>query len=419
MNSIATSLGDHLEHLQETVEKLKKERESKSLKQSEQLQSIIETLIKKENHLLETLVEQLEGEMKNRKVILDEEMLQLKKLIIETLGEDEEGSEQFHPEEHQRMIIELEALENDCDVTYYPDDPEDPVDVAVANTLHSLNCPVQIDIERIGGGDYFCDKRITVKLGPKGEALVRNGANFITLSAYLKRLYAPFFATERQEVPDAREEESQLHTASTPSYMTPQVNNHTEILRQPKSFQHVTQHNTPPTKVSPKEGPTVPKDSRGGTPESRPSSAPPNTRYISILQKAEKNNRLKSLKPAPQIRRPPPNSMSFDRRNSPLPPNYVLHNNNLMFVKQALGASEEQGFQSNHSIGVKPQKKPAVHPERKTKPTSASANNSRSTTPKGNMLGGSVDLNDPKQLAKLKRQALRMQIQQFSNKPLH
>lgn len=43
---------------------------------------------KKENRLLRTFIDQMKKEMQNRKVILDEELLRLKKLVVEALDNE-------------------------------------------------------------------------------------------------------------------------------------------------------------------------------------------------------------------------------------------------------------------------------------------------------------------------------------------
>ncbi|EFC49492.1 predicted protein [Naegleria gruberi] len=405
----------------------------------------------------------MESEMNNRKVVLDEEMLKLKKIVVECLGdEDESSSKEISNETLHALQSELQTVADELsEINYFPSDPDDDIDNAVTRTLESLECPVTIEIERIGYGEYYLDRKLYIKLGPKGEPLVKNGNGFITLTSYVKRLYAPFFTTEKyikeeeqleiesqalqsskfesllQKLSKTRDYINNLQTtsrsgsnsppASPPRRSSPLRNNTTLNLSQLNNSNESPKDSS--SKLSPRDGPKlIQKKERqeDDNKEGRPSSAPPNTRYINILQRAEKNKKLLPIKPTPQVRRPPPNSMTFDRRNSPLPPNYVMHNNNLLFVKQPATyekqlSNYEQVLAAHQSV-----KKPIV-PQK-----SASTNNSRASSPRNHpsqqqqqpqtiksTMFGSIDLGDPKQLEKLKKQALRMQIQQFSQKPIH
>ncbi|KAL9645782.1 hypothetical protein ABK040_003514 [Willaertia magna] len=437
-NKIASSMGEHIESLQTTIERLKKEREDKVIKQNEQIITILDTLVKRENDLLRSHVDQMKKEMKNRKVIFDEEILKLKRIIIDSLTEDLKQREFINSDIQQAEIQLMELEENfSKPYLYFPTDPEDEVDAVVAATLQSLNCPVPIEMERIAPGEYLCDKKIKIKVGPKGEALVRVGTSFIPLKEYIMKLYSPFFTSEKSietkdiELSNNYEEEGESNDPLLQKFLFTK-----ELVRQ----------NSPPRRISKNESndntidkTSPPKQRQSTSPKQireqnhRSSSAPPNTRYMNILQTAEKSKKLKSLKPTPQVKKPPVNSQAYDRRNHPLPsPNYIMHNNNLLLMKHNpfpsqmnysdhhLNSSSTASYFSNHSnlnTNTQP-KKPVSRPsstERKEplrRTTPPKVHNTLYQNPKS--LLSNIDINDPIQVEKLKRKALRMQIQQFS-----
>ncbi|KAF0977739.1 hypothetical protein FDP41_003061 [Naegleria fowleri] len=433
-NVIADSLGEHIEFQQGTIEKLKNERDSKYVKQSEQLTLIIETLIRKENTLLNNMVEQLQSEVLNRKVVLNEEMSKIKQLVLQCLGSEDDQHLELNESDITAFNEELNELEDGQygELQYNSSDPNDEIDIAVVNALNNLKCPVPIEIERIGPGEYFCDRKIVVKLGPNGEALVKNGNSFLTLSSYIKRLYAPFFTTEKQLVEESHAGRNQTDVllqkiAKTREFVSNVQNKTNDTLSLNNASPPISPRRTSPQQYQPSDSASVSSSlimeelsprhhhvqqapnqtQKESKQENRPSSAPPkNNRYISILHQAEKNKKLRPIKPAPQTRRPPPNSMLNDRRNSPLPPNYVMRNNDLLFVKNQTSAYH---FEDSPKI-----KKPITNP--KNAISSMKVQGNVASTQSSSTIFGGVDLSDPKQLAKMKKEALKMQIRQFSHK---
>ncbi len=90
------------------------------------------------------------------------------------------------------MILEVESTKKHY---YKATDPNDPLDIAVADVLNSLQCPVLVEIERVATGEYLVDRRLKLRV-VNGDVVIRIGANYELFSNYLRNLYAPFFIDE-------------------------------------------------------------------------------------------------------------------------------------------------------------------------------------------------------------------------------
>jgi hypothetical protein len=74
---------------------------------------------------------------------------------------------------------------------YQPQDPRDPMDVAVCDVLRALPLSIRVEYQRLGKGDYIFDRRIALKM-VNGHLLVRAAPHLIPLPTYLRELYEPF-----------------------------------------------------------------------------------------------------------------------------------------------------------------------------------------------------------------------------------
>jgi hypothetical protein len=74
---------------------------------------------------------------------------------------------------------------------YQPQDPRDPMDVAVCDILRGLPLSIRVEYQRLGKGDYIFDRRIALKM-VNGHVLVRAAPHLIPLPTYLRELYEPF-----------------------------------------------------------------------------------------------------------------------------------------------------------------------------------------------------------------------------------
>jgi hypothetical protein len=126
---------------------------------------------------LRTFVDQMKKEMQNRKVILDEELLRLKKLVVEALDNEltsfatsttSPGNEKIISDrdlqEQRNAEQTLLELEESASFHLYVPDTTDHIDFAVAQALKSINCPVRMEIERISQGEYLADKKLLVRI---------------------------------------------------------------------------------------------------------------------------------------------------------------------------------------------------------------------------------------------------------------
>ncbi|KAJ9435048.1 hypothetical protein DIPPA_05041, partial [Diplonema papillatum] len=79
----------------------------------------------------------------------------------------------------------------------HPAAPQDPgdamLDAAVAETLNALECPVAVDCHKVRPGEYFLDRKLSLRLVSGVVYAKRPQApGYERFSDYLKRLYAPF-----------------------------------------------------------------------------------------------------------------------------------------------------------------------------------------------------------------------------------
>eukprot|EP01065_Artemidia_motanka_P024003 TRINITY_DN28656_c0_g1_i1.p1 TRINITY_DN28656_c0_g1~~TRINITY_DN28656_c0_g1_i1.p1 ORF type:complete len:1088 (+),score=413.45 TRINITY_DN28656_c0_g1_i1:56-3265(+) len=74
-----------------------------------------------------------------------------------------------------------------------PGTSEAALDEAVADILNQLECPVAVDCHKVGAGEYFLDRRLSLCLAD-GVVSVRHPGGREPLQRYLRRLYAPFLA---------------------------------------------------------------------------------------------------------------------------------------------------------------------------------------------------------------------------------
>eukprot|EP00996_Jenningsia_fusiforme_P007197 NODE_95_length_3313_cov_38.550551_g86_i0.p1 GENE.NODE_95_length_3313_cov_38.550551_g86_i0~~NODE_95_length_3313_cov_38.550551_g86_i0.p1 ORF type:complete len:992 (+),score=234.03 NODE_95_length_3313_cov_38.550551_g86_i0:165-3140(+) len=74
------------------------------------------------------------------------------------------------------------------------DSHQDPLDVAIAEVLNSIPCSIVIEMQKLGKGEYFIDKKCSLRL-VRGEVMVKRASalnGWERLSRYIADLYAPF-----------------------------------------------------------------------------------------------------------------------------------------------------------------------------------------------------------------------------------
>eukprot|EP00993_Chasmostoma_nieuportense_P001842 NODE_2688_length_1119_cov_18.969758_g2565_i0.p2 GENE.NODE_2688_length_1119_cov_18.969758_g2565_i0~~NODE_2688_length_1119_cov_18.969758_g2565_i0.p2 ORF type:complete len:179 (-),score=60.60 NODE_2688_length_1119_cov_18.969758_g2565_i0:95-631(-) len=91
---------------------------------------------------------------------------------------------------------------------HYTSQGGDALDVAVAEVLNLLHCPVSLDVYKLGEGEYHLDRKCVLRL-VRGEVLVRRShAGWERLDKYLAELYEPFLPA----MPNIPDETQQLQS---------------------------------------------------------------------------------------------------------------------------------------------------------------------------------------------------------------
>ncbi|KAL0490396.1 RPL7B [Acrasis kona] len=454
-NAIAVSLGKHVSSLQQTIDSLKAERERTINNELLLQSSVLDSLIKNENRLLRTFLDQMKKEMTNRKVILDEELLRLKKLVVEALdkellpfasisntngaGTDRIISDQDISNQKAAENV-IQEFEQELSMTqlYVPLDHGDPIDVA------SIRCPVHMDVERLSEGEYLVDKRLEVKL-VNGHPIVKS--ENCSLKDYMLRLYAPFMLVdtivmdddmvdqhyEKQEEP-TRQSDSPVRVAarqaSSPQFSRPSNRSQSPAaLNSPRRLPQTTTQLYPvqqqqqqqqqqpiqhvPTleskHISPSRSQSTP--TRHLSPSLRRAEVLPpqkETRYTSILHAAASKNQLKPMRPVQPARKPPVNSSANDRRSGTPPPGPMDVRKQHGSVNSSFNSTSSNSS-ANNSRNTSPARK-ALTPSKQTKSSNqiqSSGRNQKSKT----LLDG-INLNDPQQIAELKRRAFNQTVAQ-------
>ena len=411
------------------------------LERSQTYMDLIETMVGKENALLKSHIEQLKREMQMRKTVFNEEMLRLKKLVVETLERD--GDENFifglsDPEvrsmkECTSVLHSLGEFSKSIvprfirDSWYQPIDPSDDLDCAVNEVLRELECPVRIEIERVRPGEYFVDKLIQLRF-INGQVVVRNNTSYEQLADYLRRLYSPFFqvqqffetgAEDTLVNDDYRSQEQVMDYESSYSNRSEPPPTHRIASDTEGQEPRNTRTNSSTPSRSRSTSPSVRVNSpgkRSSTPQSRSSSPraiDSQMRYASILKSAMEKKKLVPAN-APEQKKPPVNSSANDRRLSPRRVSSVREEPQR--TRSPLREQYEQRQRVKQQV-VQHQVQESEYREfdniRKGKPNRPSS--TASSTSSGSMLEG-IDLNDRAKLRQLHKMALKKQIAQMSRK---
>lgn len=438
----------------------------------------IETMVEKDNALLKSHIEQLKREMQMRKTVFNEEMLRLKKLVVETLEKDadEENVIEFSEMENAAMQNACQTLvslsefahpvpsDNLQDTWYQPTDPSDDLDCAVHEVLRSLNCPVKIEIERVRPGEYYIDKVVQARFLNGQVVLKNNVTGHERLSDYVKKLYYPFYqvqnyletGTETVVVPEEYDSYpdhvsssdydssfSYRSETSITSHRGPIVpldnQNHPKVKKEVKNVSPARSLSAPRTNRS--SSPSVNRstaNARSSSPQSARAASPRSStdsqmRYTSILKSAMEKKKLTSVKPPPEPKKAAVNSSVNSRHfsprrvqglgkeepqrtRSPLREQYEQRQRAKQMAMHQQQQQQQPQLQQQHEapVGGESEYREFDNVRKVSKGGGGSSSN-RSTSSSSSMLDG-IDLNDQAKLRQLHKMALKKQIAQMSSR---
>lgn len=126
--------------------------------------------LSQENEKQKIFIDEMRDEMHRRKETQEREILRLKQSLSDIQG-GENDSEFTEKDQRLQKYAEMQLMELENSSfdfhqrnVYRPEFDNDPLDYAVAEVLSSLQCPVRIEIERLGPGEYQMDRKLKLRL---------------------------------------------------------------------------------------------------------------------------------------------------------------------------------------------------------------------------------------------------------------
>jgi len=185
------------EILKSTVGEVSQHEESR--KSKEELLESIELIAKQENGLLRSIITQLKTQI-SEKIELHSKEIRSFQVALDKAHRRYQEDMCGEFSSWQEQGLEQEILTLGANITkkskqegwYTPEDPQNPLDQAIANVLCSISCPVKMELRKISSqGEYIADRNLKLIMR-NGQVLVRQGTSFDTLANYMEALYEPF-----------------------------------------------------------------------------------------------------------------------------------------------------------------------------------------------------------------------------------